>query len=897
MASNELPAEPYNGQGIEVPLASSAERRIENLFEHWARATPLAPAVQHRGVTLSYGDLDRRANQIAQGLQALGAGPGQLVGLCLQRSIDLIASVLGILKAGAAYLPLDPSYPADRLAYMLEDSGAQFLVTCNELTEHLKFSGKIFDLAPDTGVFKLGCDNAPSHSGTAQDLAYVIYTSGSTGRPKGVEIRHTPVALAEWMGSLLPEGVPLRVPFGGSICFDISVMEVLCTLCNGGVVIVKQNILEPFSPDERPTLLLTVPSLARELLHLHHVPESVQTIMCGGEALKNDLVRDLYALPHVERLYNAYGPTEATVTTTAALVPRVADDAEGDPCIGRPICGARVYVLDEDRQPVGPGVEGELYIAGPLLACGYRNDPERTAASFLPNPFGQEGERMYRTGDLVRVRPNGEIEYRGRLGEQIKLRGLRIELGEIETALLRLPNITAAAALVKPDEQGRDRLRAYIAVDGAFEPKEAHEKLCEWLPKYMVPASLTLLPAMPLNLSGKIDRGVLRAIVDKVEGRKNEREWLLPVEDIIADIFEDVLGVYVTTADDDFFELGGDSLLAIQVAIQLEQVLGRPIPPVLMAHGASPRQLAAAIDELPESQAEYLTDVQPLGDASALFCAPDVYGRSLSFTSLARRFTPHVPIFGLSTGPQDFGTDKKLNIEELLSQWAHVIREKQPEGPYHLCGFSFGGPIACALASLMEREGDEVMLCIIDSPLFRHLPSFGYFSRWAIREWRKSVAHLGVLDTLRAIGRTRHTWLRWFFPRKPFGRNDVANWIPKAYFKTSLALIEAVARHDLCPFGGKALLIQCREQPALSSITNEDGVFGWRGLLAGDSECITVDTTHYRLMQEPAIEGVASALFWQRASASTRTPGFSGNACAGQEGAVGWISVRQQTSG
>lgn len=840
-----------------APTVAFANERLDDRFAQWVEFTPDAPAVQHAGTIMSYAEIDRRANRIAHRLQALGAGAEKPIGLCLERSIDLVATILAIVKAGSAYVPLDPGYPADRLAYMLENSGATILVTRGTLAENLDFSGDIVDLDVQAALIDALHDDAPLHHGTAQDTAYIIYTSGSTGRPKGVAVRHTPVALAEWARRTFPHGEMARIAFTASVCFDMSVFELWGGLCNGGLVIIKENILQPFTSNERPTMLQTVPSLARELLRPGGIPDSVRVVLVGGEVVKGDLVRQLYALPHIEQVFNMYGPTEATVWTTAQSVPR---DSERDPPIGYPICGARLYVLNEDRQPTNIGDEGELYIAGPLLAAGYWNDPEKTAAAFVPDPFSLDGAPMYRTGDLVRMLPSGDIEYRQRIGEQVKLRGFRIELGEIEAALLRLPNVSTAAALVKCDDRGNDRLRGYVAVDGAFDPIAARAQLGAWLPKHMVPATVAVLPAMPLNLSGKIDRGVLRTIIDKAGDRAQEREWLLPIEDIVADTFEDVLGVHLTNADQDFFDLGGDSLLAIQVALQLEEAIGKPISPALMAHGASPRQLGAAINQIEARDEGYLTRVQPLGQAPPLFCAPDIYGRSLSYTSLARRFAPHFPIHGLAVGSHRFNPDEPLQLDVLLANWAQVIRQTQSAGPYRICGFSFGGPIACALANFMERDGDEVRLYLIDSPLLRALPPVSFMARWAWREWQRSVADVGLSGTLRGIARTRRTWLRWFFPNRRFGAGDVPNWVPGAYFETALALIGSTERYALTPFSGKTLLIRCSDQPAMSSFADADGALGWRGLLAGETETLTIDTTHYRLMQEPAVGLIAAKL-------------------------------------
>lgn len=477
--------------------------RLETLFTIQAARTPNAEAVLHAGVSLTYGALDRLAEQIADRLRRLGAGPGTLVAVCLRRTPLMVAALLGVLKSGGAYLPLDPAYPTERLDYMLADSGAAALLTDNDVPLRLAYDGVVVDLRTPAqagpALPRLGRDGP-------RDLAYVLYTSGSTGRPKGVMLGHTAVNLVEWARATFTEGELARVAATTSIAFDPAVFELFAPLCTGGAVVLKANALKPFAPDERPTLLNCVPSVLAELCRMGAVPDSVQVINVGGELLKASLVREVYRRTAVRALYNHYGPTEATTCATVALA---APDAAADPPIGRPIAGAQLYVLDERGRLVGPGEIGEIHIGGPGLALGYLHRPELTAERFVASDRG----RLYRTGDLGRWGPTGELEFIGRIDAQVKIRGVRVELGEIETALLQLAGVQNAAVVARPDALGRNRLIAFL--QGPPQPTlpQLRAALKAWFPEHMLPEQLVLLDSLPLTLSGKVDRKALQASV------------------------------------------------------------------------------------------------------------------------------------------------------------------------------------------------------------------------------------------------------------------------------------------------------------------------------------------------------------------------------------------------
>ncbi|HEU4407574.1 MAG TPA: amino acid adenylation domain-containing protein [Polyangiaceae bacterium] len=554
---------------------------LHALVEAQAARGPDAPAVEGGGEALSYRELDRRADALAWRLRGLGAGPEARVGVCLERSPSLIVALLGVLKAGAAYVPLDPAYPADRLAFMLADSGAEVLVTRRALGARLPASPARPLYLDDVDADDAAPRGRPPPAASPEHLAYVIYTSGSTGRPKGVAITHrSAAAFVRWARLVFSERDLGGVLAATSVCFDLSVFEIFVPLSAGGTVLLAGNALDlpSLSYRDRVTLLNTVPSAAAELVRAGGLPASVRVVNLAGEPLPLPLARAVYEAPHVERLYNLYGPTEDTTYSTFDLVER---DAASPPTIGRPVAGTRAYVLDRHLRPAPPGVRGELYLGGAGLARGYLGRPGLTAERFVPDPFAPEpGARMYRTGDLTRWLPDGRLEYFGRADHQVKLRGFRIELGEVEAALAAHPDVRQAAVLVREDRPGDRRLVAYVVPRGDAPPALAlRQHLARTLPDHMVPGAFVALAALPLTPNGKLDRRALPAPAGAIEaagGGGGPPETA--AEQLLADAFVEVLGVPRVGANDDFFALGGHSLLATRLVSRVRSAFGVELP-------------------------------------------------------------------------------------------------------------------------------------------------------------------------------------------------------------------------------------------------------------------------------------------------------------------------------
>ncbi len=559
--------ESWNETKAAYPDAST----IHGLFEAQVRRTPEAIAVEHEGRQVSYAELNARANRVAHALIGLGVGPDARVGLCAERSVELVIGLLGILKAGGGYVPLDPSYPQDRLAYMLEDSAPVAVLAQSNTREQLgALSVPVLDL---DGPLE-EAEHDPQVTGLEpHHLAYVIYTSGSTGRPKGVVVEHrNTVNFLAWAARAFPPASLARTLFSTSLNFDLSVFECFAPLTTGGRIDIVVNVLALGDGTHDVRLINTVPSALSALLESSGLDPAVEVVNVAGEALKRELVERLFAQTQARRLYNLYGPSETTTYSSWVCMDR---QTGFQAHIGRPIANTQIYVLDAYRQPVPLGVTGEIYIGGAGVARGYLNRPELTAERFVVNPFHGEGrERMYRTGDLGRWLPDGSLEYQGRADAQVKLRGFRIELGEIEARLSQCAGVSEAVVALREDAPGEPRLVAYYVSDEAIEAQTLREQLQASLPEYMVPAAYVRLERLPLTPNGKLDRKELPAPEGQAYASTAYEAPQGEVEVALAGIWQTLLGVERVGRHDDFFTLGGHSLQAVRLVAQVRTQLG-----------------------------------------------------------------------------------------------------------------------------------------------------------------------------------------------------------------------------------------------------------------------------------------------------------------------------------
>jgi amino acid adenylation domain-containing protein len=711
----------WNATDRKVPAAA-----VPDLFQAQAAHTPDAVAVVCGDVRLTYAQLNERANRLARLLAGRGVGPETIVGVVMERSADLLATLLAVLKTGAAYLPIDPAYPADRIRYTLVDARPVLVITDTGVAGNVPDVGSVPRLladAPETQAAseRLADANPDATERNGRPLpahpAYVIYTSGSTGRPKGVVVSQgslTNFLLA--MDDQFRLRGSDRLAAVTTVAFDISGLELYLPLLFGAaVVIVPRHVVQDpaalcdLLPREKITVMQATPSLWRALLDQKLQSLAGLRILTGGEALPVDLAERLRRVSgHVT---NLYGPTETTIWSTSTPVGQ-------ETGIGRPIWNTRVYVLDDRLRPVPAGAAGELFIAGSGVARGYLNRPGLTAERFVACPFGAAGKRMYRTGDVVRCTGDGALEYLGRADDQVKVRGFRIELGEVEAALAAHPSVGQAIVTVREDVPGDQRLVGYVVpapgagtADGldlsgirAF----LHERLAE----YMVPSALVVLDKVPLTPNGKRDRKALPA--PEFVPTTTYRAPTTPQEGILCTIFAEILGVPRIGLDDNFFEYGGQSLLAARVVSRIRSILNVQIPLSALFDAPTVGKLNAAITQSwIQGGRGALLPIRASGTHPPLFCVHPIGGLAWCYMPLVRYMPKEFPLYGLQAQGLDGKTEPHQSIREVAEAYIKEIRTVQESGPYYLLGWSFGGLVAHEMAVQLQSVGEDIAALII----------------------------------------------------------------------------------------------------------------------------------------------------------------------------------------
>jgi len=704
-----------HGPTLEVDAGSLVHEQIERQ----AAARPHAVALVCDGQELRYGELLARTHALARHLRERGVGPEVRVGICLPRSLELVVAILAVLTAGGAYVPLDPSHPEARLRFMIEDAGVLLVLTRPDMGVRLE--GVVRAHIDDALDDRLASPPTPSptpHVGP-DALAYVMYTSGSTGRPKGVAVPHgAVVSLLAGVQRRLgygPRDVWLAVTTAG---FDISVVELLGALAMGGKVVIASDhavhdgeALVRLLERERVTIMQATPSYWQRLLDAGWTGTPALLAISTGEALPLELARRLVA--RTRELWNLYGPTEVTVWATGTQVS--ADVTSID--IGTPLPNLRAHVLDESLRPQPLGVPGELYLAGAGVARGYLGRPALTAERFVPDPFGPSGSRIYRTGDRCRVRSDHRLELSGRLDHQVKFRGVRIELGEVEAALLEHPIVREAVVMVR-GEAAHAMLVAWVVL---AEPVDdlalvLRGPLERRLPRSMIPSVFLALPALPRLANGKLDRS---ALPDPSHARV--RPYVPPRDGIelgLVLLWERLLGRAPIGVDDDFFALGGDSLLTVRLVSSIERELGVRVPLHAIFEAATIGRLASVLRR--ESAAvpwSPLVCLQPAGRASPLFFVHAAGGIVFRYLQLAAGLGEERPFYGLQARGVEPGDSPYPSVEVMAADYVRAIREVQPRGPYLIGGWSLGGTVAFEMARILAAHGESVpLLIMVDAP-------------------------------------------------------------------------------------------------------------------------------------------------------------------------------------
>lgn len=762
------------------------DKCIHQLFEQQVEKTPNAVAVVFEGQQLTYRELNHKANQLAHHLIAQGIGPEVLVGICVERSIEMIVGLLGIFKAGGAYLPLDPSYPQERLNYMLSDSQVSVLLTQQRLVEKLpEHQAQIFCLDADWNLICESSAENPNSGVRAANLAYVIYTSGSTGQPKGVLIPYQGLLnLVFWHQRTFEITAADRATQLAGMAFDASVWEIWPYLSAGASIYLgPPNILGSLHDlrdwliSQQITICFVPTPLVEGLLTLEWNERcAVRMLLTGGDTLHH---YPSTVIPF--GLVNNYGPTENTVVTTSCLItPNQQQDVL--PVIGRPISNTQVYILDRHLQLVPIGLPGEIHIGGNSLARGYLNRPELTQERFIPNIFSDDASsRLYKTGDLARYLPDGNIEYIGRIDNQVKIRGFRIELGEIEALLAQHSGIRELAVIARADISGDKRLVAYV-VPQHERPQigELRSFLQEHLPSYMVPNFFMFLDTLPLTANGKIDRRTLPA--PDLSNQESGEIFVAARDDLeqeLTEIWELVLNVKPIGIQDNFFDLGGHSLLAVRLFSQIEQTFGKNLPLATLFRAPTIEQLASFLrqDKPADELWGSLVPLQTEGSKQPLFCIHGGGFNVLIYRQLAQYLLDSDrPVYGLQARGLD-GESGSLadRIEDMATDYIHQIKTIQPQGPYLLSGLSNGGNIALEMAQQLQASGETVALvAMFDSygpegakllPSFpRFLSSLLYVLRYSVprsivqsRQSGQNVIATKLNDAIDRLLRSRET--------------------------------------------------------------------------------------------------------------------------------------------
>lgn len=691
-----------------------ADKTVHQLIKEQAQKTPHLPAVVFKNESLTYEELDRCSEYLAYQLQQMNVQKGDRVGISVMRSLDMIVAIVGTLKAGAVYVPLDPSYPKERLSYMINDAEISVLLTQKQLLSVLpQVSCPV--LMVEEVKTDIDLDAMTEVKGTGDDLAYIIYTSGTTGKPKGVPIRHSSlVNHLLWMKQEYPLTEKDRFLQNITYGFDASLTEIFAPLISGAVLVLSEphkqsdiDYLIHVIQSEQITRMQMVPSLLIALLNhedFHHC-KSLTHIFCGGEPLANEWCQRLSKVSNA-KVINLYGPTEACIVSTHRLYQGEKED--GTVPIGKPTGNVKVYVLDSEKRLVPIGVPGELYIGGDGLSPGYWKRPELTAERFISNPFDPKGKsRLYKTGDWVQMMPNGELKFLQRMDNQVKIRGYRIELEEIQRVLQKHPLVREAVVQVKKISAD-DKIVAYLTLQEGLEWRyKLKSYLRSQLPEYMIPSFMVRMNEFPTTPNGKIDIQAL-PLPDETDG---EQAYVAPrdlLEHEMTLLWEEILGIKRIGVKDDFFSIGGHSLKAAELMASIRQKFHVHLPVSILFNRKSIAELCEVIREQVDIGKECLVSLQKGKEQKPpLFLIHPGGGGVLCYSELVHQLEG-LTIYGLQSVGYESEEEPLEDVLEMAKRYWESIQEVAPHGPYYLAGWSLGGMIAYEIARLIEQKGEKV---------------------------------------------------------------------------------------------------------------------------------------------------------------------------------------------
>jgi surfactin family lipopeptide synthetase A len=839
---------------------------MHQLVEAQAARTPGAVAVEHGDQRLTYRELEQRANQLAHFLQRRGVGPESRVGICLRRSLELPVALLAVLKAGGACVPLDPAYPRERLAYMLEDSQTALVLTQpGLLAEVTDFDAEVIALDPGWNSFFAESRERTLSEVKPDNLAYVIYTSGSTGKPRGVQLSHRGLVNHNTAAVNLFGITPAdRMAQFASISFDIAIEEIFPTWIAGAALVIREEDASLAVGDflrwvsERGVTALDLPTaywhelvgeLSESTLQL---PEALRIVIVGGEKASSAALAAWHKLAGSRvRWVNTYGPTETSVIVTS-FEPENWENIPPILPIGRPIANTKIHILDEHLQPLPVGIPGDLFVAGPGLARGYLNRPEITAEKFIRDPFSSEQEaRMYKTGDRARYLADGKLEFAGRTDDQVKIRGYRVELKEIESVLGSYLGVREVVVVAREQarekEPGDKHLVAYVVPsrDQAPTGGELRSYLKQKLPHYMVPSAFVLLEVMPKTPNGKVDRRAMPA--PKPADFTEPNEYVAPTDDLeknLVRIWCAVLTKEKIGIRDNFFDLGGHSLLAARLMHRVEQTLGHRLPLAALLQAPTVEQFAALLRHEGWSASwSSLVAIQPEGSRPPFFCVHGVGGNVVGFRDLARHMGADQPFYALQPQGLDGKRPCMTSVAEMAESYLREIRRVQPEGPYRIGGYSFGGLVAYEMAQQLRVQEQEVSLLA----LFDTYPGKMESRSSQMRNLRKLPLKEAVSFLLK----------KGSFVLMTLRKRLELQMLPRALRNVRQACAKAAAGYDVLPYDGQVTLFRVKEKSAGSL---DDPYAIWWRVAAGGVDLREISGDHLSLLKEPQVRLLAEEL-------------------------------------
>ncbi|WP_189457513.1 amino acid adenylation domain-containing protein, partial [Aquimarina muelleri] len=859
----------------ETSVAYPKDKTVIDLFTQHVINTPDAIAVVYENEELSYKELDKRSNQLARYLQEQGVVPNTLVGICLERSLEMLIGIFGILKSGGAYVPIDPAYPKNRIDYIIKDAGIDLILSSGS-------SASVIIERDDLSVVLLDShwDNISGFSTKKLSsllpsyLAYVIYTSGSTGKPKGVMIEHgnitNLISSQTHTFNFDPSDVVLQF---SNFVFDASVEQIFIALCNGSklVLINEKIILDPlrlldFIDDERITHLHTTPSML-STLPIGRILQSLKRVVVGGEICSKELMLDW---SENYTFYNEYGPTETTVTSVMSIYKKVKDNKAIS--IGTPIGNTQVYIMNERHALLPIGVVGELCIGGAGVTRGYLNQEELTKDKFISNPF-VEGDRIYKTGDLACWLPDGTIEFIGRKDDQVKIRGYRIELGEIENTLSSIASVIQCCVLAKEDASGIMSLVGYVVVEGVLDKEKLQEALRLSLPEYMIPMLWVAMDRMPLNSNGKLDK---KSLPEPDISQLSTQEYIAPqneTEEQMVAIWQELLQLEMIGVQDDFFELGGHSILAMKLISQVNKKFSKALPIVFVFEYPTIKLFSEAINSNQKKEYKVLVPLNEKGEEKPIFCVHPLGGTVIVYKELSDALGDKQPFYAFQSSGLDGLSPILKTVEEMAAVYIKEMQKIDAKGPYRLAGYSFGGKIAFEMTKQLELEGfevEEMLLFDVGPPVEKDLEeeleiSYEEFLMVMIeginKEYNVSIAvnasdfenksEEEQLEKLYDLIRTSEIEITEAQMRGTIGviiANEYSNYKPpiNSQIKTTIKLFKAGEELD-------------EEEQLLEATLADDG-YGWNALTTKEVEVFKVSGNHSNMLNMPYVLDIVKCL-------------------------------------